>query len=304
MSPSRLVGSLAGRVSASSSDARQRERPHARLGRLDPEQPRGRRCAAPGPRTTSMWSWSAAASPAAPASRSTPPPEGPAEWRCSSSATSASGTSSTVQQARPRRSALPRAARLPARVRGAGGADPAPHHSRAPPRAAGLVPSSPAPPTWGTPYVGAGVALYDLLGQPHEGNPLPRHRHLTRPGTLPPGARLSPDALMGGVLTGRPGRRRRPHDDRGPHGRPQRRRRGHHAPVVAFCERAAVWSACGSDAAGREGIDVRARAGRQRHRRLDRRRPVPGRRARQLQVRASRASTSSSPATACSATPA
>jgi glycerol-3-phosphate dehydrogenase len=52
---------------------------------------------------------------------------------------------------------------------------------------------------WERPYVGAGVALYDLLAS-RRGNPLPRHRHLTRRGALRLAPGLRPDVLTGGVL--------------------------------------------------------------------------------------------------------
>src|SRR5215212_4820306 len=46
-------------------------------------------------------------------------------------------------------------------------------------------------------YVGAGVALYDLLGGARD---VPRHRHLTRRAALRMAPALRPDAISGGIL--------------------------------------------------------------------------------------------------------
>jgi glycerol-3-phosphate dehydrogenase len=46
-------------------------------------------------------------------------------------------------------------------------------------------------------YLGAGVALYDLLGG---GRAVPRHRHLTRAGALRLAPALRPDRISGGIL--------------------------------------------------------------------------------------------------------
>ncbi len=59
-------------------------------------------------------------------------------------------------------------------------------------------------PAWERAYVGAGVALYDLLGgrlRPGAGTDggVPRHRHLTRAGALREMPALRPDALTGAV---------------------------------------------------------------------------------------------------------
>jgi glycerol-3-phosphate dehydrogenase len=51
---------------------------------------------------------------------------------------------------------------------------------------------------WERAYVGAGVLLYGLLAAAG-GNPLPRHRHLTRRGALELIPALRPDALVGGI---------------------------------------------------------------------------------------------------------
>jgi glycerol-3-phosphate dehydrogenase len=52
---------------------------------------------------------------------------------------------------------------------------------------------------WERAYVGAGVALYDLLASLAD-NPLPRHRHLGKRTVLREIPSLQPDALVGGVL--------------------------------------------------------------------------------------------------------
>jgi glycerol-3-phosphate dehydrogenase len=52
---------------------------------------------------------------------------------------------------------------------------------------------------WERAYVGAGVALYDVLAK-LGGSQLPRHRHLTRRGALEHAPALSADALVGGLL--------------------------------------------------------------------------------------------------------
>jgi glycerol-3-phosphate dehydrogenase len=53
---------------------------------------------------------------------------------------------------------------------------------------------------WERAYVGAGIALYDLLAAAHPGpTGLPRHRHLTRRGALRVAPALRADALVGAV---------------------------------------------------------------------------------------------------------
>ena len=135
---------------------------------------------------------------------------------------------------------------------------------------------------WQRAYIGAGLALYDSLGG-HEG--LPRHRHLTRRGAL----RIAPALQRGRArrrdpVLRRQGRRRPPHADRRPHGRVATARRCvSNARVVGFLrEGERVTGVRVRDAQAGER-DRRARPrGRQRHRRVDRRRPGPGRRAREV----------------------
>ncbi len=51
---------------------------------------------------------------------------------------------------------------------------------------------------WERVYVGAGILLYDILAAT-TGNPLPRHRHLSRRGTLEMIPALRTDSLIGGI---------------------------------------------------------------------------------------------------------
>ena len=53
-------------------------------------------------------------------------------------------------------------------------------------------------PVWERAYVGAGIALYDLVAST-TGNPLPRHRHLTRRGALRLFPGLRREALVGAI---------------------------------------------------------------------------------------------------------
>jgi glycerol-3-phosphate dehydrogenase len=53
---------------------------------------------------------------------------------------------------------------------------------------------------WERAYVGAGIALYDLMGATTSGGrALPRHRHLTRTGALALAPGLRPDSLIGAI---------------------------------------------------------------------------------------------------------
>ncbi|MEO1061024.1 MAG: glycerol-3-phosphate dehydrogenase/oxidase [Actinomycetota bacterium] len=52
---------------------------------------------------------------------------------------------------------------------------------------------------WERPYIGTGIALYDLLAG-IKGNPLPRHRHLGRKGVAQRFPSVRPDVIEGGVI--------------------------------------------------------------------------------------------------------
>lgn len=52
---------------------------------------------------------------------------------------------------------------------------------------------------WERPYVGAGIALYDALAGA-KGNPLPRHRHLTRSGVAKRFPSVDTDQIAGGIV--------------------------------------------------------------------------------------------------------
>jgi glycerol-3-phosphate dehydrogenase len=52
---------------------------------------------------------------------------------------------------------------------------------------------------WERPYVGAGIALYDGLAAA-KGNPLPRHRHLTRSGVAKRFPSVDTDQIAGGII--------------------------------------------------------------------------------------------------------
>jgi len=52
---------------------------------------------------------------------------------------------------------------------------------------------------WERAYVGAGVALYDVMASVGADNPLPRHRHLTKRRLLETFPSLAPDAFVGGI---------------------------------------------------------------------------------------------------------
>ena len=209
-----------------------------------------------------------------------------------------------VQQADPRRPALPGDARLRAgrarRCRSAGCCSSGSRRTwsgrcRSSTRCstgAGSG-STPAP----------GVALYDTHGAASRARAraCPHHRHLTRRGAL----RVVPVAAQGragrrAAVLRRPGRRRPAHHVPRPHRGGVRRARRQPGPGRrASCARASGSSApwCTTWSRGREHRGP-GPAGDQRHRRVDRRHPGAGRRARPVpRPRVARASTSSCRAT-------
>ena len=105
-----------------------------------------------------------------------------------------------LEQAHPRRPALPRDARLPARGRGAAGARAAiqklaPHLIKPVPFVYPLQRRG-----WERLYAGSGVALYDTLGLlSGRARGVPHHRHLTRRGARRIVPALKKDALVGAL---------------------------------------------------------------------------------------------------------
>ena len=108
----------------------------------------------------------------------------------------ASGTSSALLEAVPRRAALPRDGRPRPGARGAARARAHAHPSRAPPGDAGPVPVAAARPRLGARYLGAGLVLYDTIGGARS---VPRHRHLSARGARREAPALREDALIGAV---------------------------------------------------------------------------------------------------------
>ena len=117
-------------------------------------------------------------------------------------ATGPSGTSSRSQQAAARRPALPRDARLRAGEGGAQGARPAPRGARAPPGAARARSSTRSPAAgWERPYVGSGIALYDVMAMVGAGRArgMPTHKHMTRRRALREAPCLKKESLTGAI---------------------------------------------------------------------------------------------------------
>jgi glycerol-3-phosphate dehydrogenase len=107
-------------------------------------------------------------------------------------------------------------------------------------------------------YLGAGIALYDLLGGARD---VPRHRHLSRRGTLRVAPALRPDAVSGGILF---------HDgqiDDARHTVTLARTAAHHGAAVLSSTRAEGFVRAGErvvgvrvrDVESREQIEVRGR---------------------------------------------
>ena len=109
----------------------------------------------------------------------------------------ASGTSQPVVQADPRRPALPRAARLRARPRGAARAGPAARPALPAPRPPGAVPYPLTQRGWERAYVGAGHGRSTTRSAATRR--LQRHRHLTRRAALRSRPALQADALVGAI---------------------------------------------------------------------------------------------------------
>ena len=171
----------------------------------------------------------------------------------------AAGTSQPLQQADPRRPALPRAARLRAGARGAAGAPPAAEPARAAPGAAGAVPLPLRHRVWERVYVGSGVLLYDTRSAARDR--VPRHRHLTRARRLRVAPALRKDALVGAIqyYDAQVDDARHTHDAR-PHRRAPTARRLPRGPrSSASCARASGSPARASGPSRRREFDVRAR---------------------------------------------
>jgi hypothetical protein len=187
---------------------------------------------------------------------------------------------SPQQQADPRRPALPRDARLrlvreALQERGLLLTRLAPHLVRPVPFLYPLTHRG-----WERPYVGAGLALYDAMAMAGKYDMgLPRHRHLSASrsrGSPGPAQGRRPRARSS---TTTPGRRR----PAGADGRPHRRGHGAHVAtrvkVIGFLrEGERVVGVRAVDLENGRELEVRARVGRQRGRRLDRRDPGDGRR--------------------------
>ena len=102
-----------------------------------------------------------------------------------------------LQQAHPRRPALPRAVRPGTGPRGAARAASAHREPRAAPRPRDAVPAAPGARHQGPPYMGAGLLLYDALAGARPA--MPRHRHLSHAACLRAVPSLRDDALTGGI---------------------------------------------------------------------------------------------------------